>query len=95
MIFMCEICGELGKEVRVVGGLCATLCNKHRNEWHEFTQENDLYGELCVTSVEIQAYIAKGEAELASSKSYKMLMLERRLYNESKHWIESKKGSRE
>jgi len=92
MIYNCEICNELGKEVRLTGGLCATLCAKHRNEWHEFTRESAVYKRLYVTNLEIHAHVVKGDAGLTSSVAYELLALEKAIYEESKKWIASKKG---
>lgn len=92
---MCEICGELGREVNMIGGLCMTICNKHRNEWHEHCLKSLLVASILRKDAELMTLVHKGEVELAGQMADTIRQKKEMLYKESKHWIESKKGEQE
>jgi len=94
-MYNCELCGSLGREVRLIGGLHTVLCNKCTNLWSEHCNNSKSVGILRSREAALFAVVQSGDPLAASAASWDATAAKTVVYKESLDWIKKMKGETE
>ena len=86
--FVCEVRGRGGTPTRLYGGREVTLCNTHKNGWHDFVVDEEAWQRKLEAEARYMAAVHSGEEERAilSLEALNAIMLE--CYELSGEWLE-------